>query len=137
MNFRTTILLLVVLIAAGVLYFITTRNEPTEEQAKTHRTEEAVKKLLDIPNPGAVNKIVVTHAGGERVAFERGAGASEWKIVEPVTGPAEAFQVDNLVREVIDLRTTGSTDAAGKGLDQPRYVIEVTDKDSKTTKLNV
>jgi hypothetical protein len=54
-----------------------------------------------------------------------------------VNAPADAFKVDDLVRELTDLRSTGRADAANKGLEQPQYVIEVTDKDGKTTRINV
>src|SRR5206468_1652519 len=75
-------------------------------------------------------------SGGDKLAFER-SGIAEWRITSPVNAPADAFKVDDLVREVTELRSSGRTDAAGKGLDQPQYVIEVTDKDGKTTRINV
>jgi hypothetical protein len=137
MNFRTTILLLVVLIAAGVLYFITTSKESAEPQPSAEKAGGAGKKLLTVANSGAVNKVVITRTGGERLVLERGAGASEWNLVEPVKGPAESWKVDQLVQPLVDLRSTGQTEASGKGVDQPRYVVELTDKDNKTTKINV
>ncbi len=135
MNFRTTILLLVVLAAAAVLFFVAKSREPTEDVTKTESYDDAGKKLFDVPSAN-VNKVVVTPAGGERLAFER-EGASEWRLTEPVKGPADAAKVDGLVKELLELRTTGRTNAVGKGLDQPQYVVEVTDKSDKTTKLNV
>lgn len=136
MNFRTTIFLLVALVIIGGLYFLNSSKEPSEPQTSSE-TKDAGKKLLSIANSGAVNKVVITRAGGERLVLVRGPGASEWDLVEPVKGPAESWKVDQLVQPLVDLRSTGQTDAAGKGVDQPRYVIELTDKDNKTTTINV
>ena len=140
MNFRTTILLLVVLVAAAAVYFITSRdpgNDPTN-QAQTDggdASAEGGKKLFEL-TASNVNKVSVTPAAGQRLVLER-SGPSEWRMLEPVKAPAEAFKVDDLLREVLDLRSTGRESPADKGVDAPKYVIELTDKDNRTTKLNV
>jgi hypothetical protein len=138
MNFRTTILLLVVLAAAAAVFFATRGKDAgtTGTVKKDDETSgEKGKRIVEVA-PAGVNKLVVTPAGGERLVFER-AGVSEWRLVEPVKGPAEAFRVEELVRQVTDLRSTGLVDAANRGLEQPRYVLELTDKDNKTTRINV
>src|SRR3954447_10727639 len=113
MNFRTTILLLIVLVAAGAVYFITTsRKSATTETTKTEETGRdaaAGKKLLDVAGPSTVEKITVTPATGDKLAFER-VGTAEWRITSPVNAPADAFKVDDLVRGVLDLRTSGRAD---------------------------
>ena len=87
MNFRTTILLLFVLVAAATLFFVT-RGKDSADQAGTDKIDKAGKKIVDVALPGNVNKIAVTRPGGERLALERGVGASEWRLVEPVKGAA-------------------------------------------------
>ena len=137
MNFRTTILLLVVLIAAAVVYFVTSgRDSGTDKVDTTERPDgEAGKKLIDV-STGDVNRVAITSASGDRLVFER-VGTSEWRLAEPVKGPADAFKVDELLRQVTDLRSRGQVDAKDKGVDKPRYVVELTDKNNKVTKLNV
>jgi hypothetical protein len=137
MNFRTTIVLLVVLVIAGAALFISRNRNDADKNVATKTDESAGpgKKLLDL-TPANVNKLVLTPESGQRLVFER-AGAADWRMVEPLKAPADTFKVDDLVREVTDLRTTGRTDASGKGLDKPKYVIELTDKDGKVTKVNV
>src|SRR5690348_10940241 len=121
MNFRTTIILLVVLIAAAVAFFIAENKQPSSEETnKSEQTDKAGKKLLDL-SAANVNKVVVTPSSGDKLAFER-SGVADWRITSPVNAPADAFKVDDLVREITDLRTSGRTDAKGKGLDQPQYV---------------
>jgi hypothetical protein len=140
MNFRTTILLFVVLIAAAVVFFVAQSRQSASDQATSTKTDtedkgRAGQKLVDLSTAN-VNKVVVTPASGDKLAFER-SGIAEWRITSPVNAPADAFKVDDLVREVTELRTSGRTDVKDKGLDTPQYVIEVTDKEGKTTKINV
>src|SRR6476620_9408266 len=134
MNFRTTILLFVLLVAAAVVFFIVqSRDSGTPQQTNKTETPEnarAGEKLFGDLTPANVNKVVVTPASGDKLAFER-SGIAEWRITSPVNAPADAFKVDDLVREVTDLRTSGRTETANKGLEQPQYVIEVTDKEGK------
>src|SRR5438128_216814 len=139
MNFRTTILLLAVLVAAAVVYFVTSGRDSGAKTRNTAATDDDAKaagKRLIESAPSDVTKVVIAPSTGERVVFER-SGATEWRLVEPVQSQAEAFKVDDLVRELTELRSRGQVDAGDKGVAQPRYAIELTGKDGKVTKLNV
>jgi hypothetical protein len=67
---------------------------------------------------------------------------ANWRLVEPVNAPADAFEVDALVRGVAELesrgRVTGSDATGGAtGLDKPTFRVELTTKDGRTATVNV
>lgn len=142
MNFRTTISLLVLLVVAATVYFVTAGRDDGKKGAGTAKTDDAERKLLTL-STGDVKRVVLNaSATGERIAFERTSGGStgtnEWRITEPVQAPADAFKVDDLIREVVDLRSRGRVEPGEKGLDKPRFTVELTHgDDNKTTTVNV
>ena len=84
-----------------------------------------------------VTKLAILPAGGKPVVFEK--SGADWRMVQPVQAPAETFEVDGLVRDVVGLTSRGQMEAGKKssaGLDNPPYTIELTAKD-KTTKIQV
>jgi len=136
MNFKTTVVLIVLLaVAVGALWF--TRENKSEDGKVV---EDKKQKLFDI-DPKDVNKLVVTAADGKKMTLER-SGPSKWRMTEPVNAPAEAFEVDNLVRMITELESRGTVDsgnatAEATGLAKPRYVVEMTTADGKSRTLNV
>lgn len=137
MNFRTTLILFALLVAVGLAVFFV--NHKGDDEGKT---DAAAKKLVDL-TADDVTKVVVTPAGGTRMAFERPAEEKdkkdkspfapgrEWKMLEPVAAGAQSWQVDALVRDVVALEGKSQLDADKKatvGLDQPQYTVEVTGK---------
>lgn len=138
MNFRTTIILLVVLVLVGVAVLFVRHKE---ENAPTETANS--KKLIDL-EPADVTRVVITPGGGQRIVLERatgGAGAApaggtgaaanaEWRLVEPFAAPAQAFEVDGLVRDLVGLqsRTQGEADKKAMGLEQPAYTVQLTGK---------
>jgi hypothetical protein len=139
MNFRTTILLLILLVAAAAVFVFTRGSDDGTDRAGTTTATraDAERKLMTL-NAGDVKRVVVTPTtgDGERLAFER-VGTSEWRLVEPVRAPTDAFKVDALVRDVVELRSRGQVPPADKGTDQPQYTVELTDGSGKTTTLKV
>src|SRR5688500_18885063 len=127
MNFRTTISLLVLLVAAATVYFVTTYYSGDEDgTGKIGKKDDAAQKLMDVATAN-VKRVVVTTAAGDRLPFERVEGKpTDWRIVEPVRAPAEGFKVEDLVREVTELRPRGQVEPGDKGVDQPQYTIELT-----------
>src|SRR5688572_17394195 len=158
MNFRTT-LILFVLVAAGLVFFIVanrsgtpTRNEGTDAGA-AGVTEG--RKLLDL-KPDDVRRLVIRPAEGKGQVVElvkaepekAAPGAppppapnADWKIVQPAAWQADGFEARGLVEQVLNVRSRGrvqgNPDRAAFGLDKPRYTIEVTDKNNKTTTISV
>ncbi|HEY8666910.1 MAG TPA: DUF4340 domain-containing protein [Tepidisphaeraceae bacterium] len=134
MNFKTTVILIVLLaVIGGVLFF--TRNKGDESKIEqTTSTEE--RKLLDW-NSADVTKVALTQAGGGRIAFERAGG--KWEMIEPLRAQVDQMRVDALVDDVLGIRSHGQTDAAsaGTGLAKPTFSVELANKNGKTTKIDV
>ncbi|HSV15954.1 MAG TPA: DUF4340 domain-containing protein, partial [Tepidisphaeraceae bacterium] len=134
MNFKTTIVLIVLLVAAGVALYFT--REPAAKTDTSGSTEGA--KLVDI-DAKDVNKIVVTPSDGPGYTLEK--NGADWQITDPVKAPAETWQVDALVRAVTDAHTRGEVDAGGAnasatGLATPKYQVQLITT-SKTVNLAV
>src|SRR5581483_3428400 len=146
MNFKTTIVLLIVLIAVGaVLYFTRGSNNaaPTE-------TATAAHKLVDVSSAD-VTKVVVQTSDGDKIVLEKTAPASpdasdlnaikppptDWKISSPITAPADQSKVDSLISSVLNASSTAETDigsdAAKFGFDQPQDKVELSTKDKTYT----
>ena len=135
MNFRTTLLLLVLVLAVGATLFFT-RDRTAEKEQSTDATTTEQHKLLDL-NTEDVAKIAVTNSDGVRFALNK--VGSDWKLVEPVKAAAKTFEVNDLVRALVELQSRGQVDASKKasgGLDHPTYIIELTGKADKVTKLS-
>ena len=119
MNFKTTLILIVLLGAAGV-YLITTRNNGEESVV----VKPNDKTLLELDSAD-VNKLSITHADGTATTFEKNGG--EWKMTAPVSAPAEKSEVEGLIKQITDLKSTGSNEpSSATGLDKPAYTIELT-----------
>src|SRR5687768_14035645 len=135
MNFRTTILLLVLLAAVGG-YLLYTGFNDTPDAKKTETSDE--QKLVDIA-PADVTRVVIRPKDGPATLLEK--SGTEWRLVEPTAGVADAAEVDALVRELTDLRSRSRIDAdrdkGATGLDQPAFHVELTAADGKTAKLSV
>ena len=137
MNFKTTVVLIVLLaVAVGALYF--TREKKAEDGGRV--VEENRQKLFDIKAED-VNRVVVAAGDGRKMALEK-AGGGKWRMTEPVQAAAEAFEADNLVRALVDLESRGTVDsenasASATGLDKPRFVVDIATGDGKTRTLNV
>lgn len=134
MNFKTTIVLIALLAFAGVAVFVTRDSGKIDDAAS--KSAEKVFELAD----GDVVKVSIAPAVGTKLVVEKTDG--KWRLTEPVKAPAEAFEVDSLVRALAGLESRGevrasTADAKATGLDNPRYIIEITDKTGKTHTLLV
>lgn len=130
MNFRTTLFLLVlVAAAAATLYF--TRDRATTPSAE--KTEE--HKLVDL-TPADVTQVTVTNSDDKKLVLQR--EGMSWKMTSPAVASAKTFEVDDLVRNITDLKSRGQADASKKsagGLDKPAYVVQLVSS-AKTVKLS-
>src|SRR5918993_3681896 len=127
MNFKTTLVLIVLLAVAAVALFVTSRKGDTDA-ADTTASGGDGKKLIDVTTD-KVTKITVAPSGGDKFTLEK--SGTDWRVTEPVTAPAETFEVDSLVRAVVDARSRGvvpENDAASSatGLASPAYRVDVT-----------
>ncbi len=67
---------------------------------------------------------------------------AKWDLIQPVAWPADSFDARSLVESFANLRTHGKVDLKAEnlsatGLNKPRYLVEMTDKDGKTIKLTI
>ena len=128
MNFRTTIILIVLLALVGLGLFLT-REKSAQDVSETTTTKDEGTKLLDLP---AADVTKISIAGSEQpIVLER--TGIDWKLVQPVSAPAENSAAQTLADWIVNLRIKGKAPA----IDKPRFKIELTTKDGKTTKLNV
>src|SRR5438105_11593596 len=101
MNFKTTVVLIVILAAVGG-YLFYTRDQGT----KTETTETEQKKLIDVTVPN-VTKLTVTSSDGKKIVLEK--SGVLWQMLDPVKATADTFEVDSLIRTIAELQARGST----------------------------
>src|ERR1044072_9403153 len=117
MNFKTTIVLVIlVLVLGGYLFF--TRDRGSDSESSTSSGNE--RKLLDVSSTD-VTKLVITPSSGPCTVLEK--SNATWKLTEPVAAPAETFELDSLIRAVADLKSRGQ---AKQSPQTPQYKIALT-----------
>jgi hypothetical protein len=135
MNFKTTLILLVLLVVVGTIVFFTNRSGDTNQTTDTKNETERKVLALDTAD---VEQITVEQPGGEKFTLER-KGSSPWRLTAPVSAATDTWSVDSLVREVAELKSRNrvSLDAAAQGLAKPAYTVTLRDKAGKTHTLAV
>lgn len=154
MNYRTTIVLLVlVAVGAGFFFFAPSESKKSEELKEVTAPKEALKYVLD-PRPEVkdIVKVSIEKAGKPKVAFEQTAAADEkdpaslrqWRMTEPVDTPIENYMLEGLIRSFAELQASRSFKPGDKepsladaGLSPPAAVVNLTDKKGKTYKFEV
>lgn len=120
MNFKTTLVLLGLLIAGGIAVFVT-RDKGGESAQKTVESQQKV--FTDVVATD-VTKLAITASDGTKTAIEK--TDAKWRLTAPVPAAAEAFEVDALVRAITGLETTNVVTGASTGIDKPKFTIELT-----------
>jgi hypothetical protein len=134
MNFKTTLILLFLLALVGA-YVAYDRVSGRDKDAV--ETTADSKKLFDVKDKDDVTSVTIKSDEGEIVLAKTGEGLNRWRMTKPVEAAAEAWQVDSLVRDLIALESKATVDASGKGLDKPRFHIEIAAKGGKLLKFDV
>jgi hypothetical protein len=136
MNFKTTILLLIALIAVSVVFYLD-QTRPTPPAVGTDQTSAAQGPKLFNVESGQVNGVTIIDSDGNRTVINRDGAA--WKMTEPVNAAAVDWQTQDLIRTICDLRSQGRPDAtpADSGLDHPRYVVALSITDGKSARLAI
>src|SRR3954462_13266396 len=107
MNFKTTIALIVCLLAVGLIVFFT-RNSTNEPKPFTP------SKYIDIPSAD-VQKLNITPKDDKAVVLER--QGANWRMLQPVQALADNDAVETLVGALTSLESTGQSDASGANAD--------------------
>jgi hypothetical protein len=154
MNFKTTLVLLVIVVIGAVVLFLVPSREisPEETEDRLPSPARETKYVFD-PQP-ATNDIVrleVQRSDQPRLAFQRSPKADEpeqmepWEMREPLSTPTESYVVDGLVRTFASLQSRekfepgaeGAIGAADAGLQPSVAIVTFADKDGKEYKLEV
>jgi hypothetical protein len=144
MNFRTTIILLVLLLGVGGYLWLTSSSSSTSPLENTNP-----QRLLTLSD-NDVSKVDITPAGAPRIVLERhtltpgglsiGPAKSDWKLLEPIEGFADATKVADLIDAIVgansNAQVTIGSNAADYGLDSPQFVIDL-QAGPKSAKLDI
>lgn len=153
MNFRTTVILLVLLAGALAFFIVANRPDDTEQASSAgpggtaaNRDDNADRgrRLLDV-KADQVKKLVVRPGEGAPAGakpLELANADAKWSLVQPIGAAADSFETPTFVEAFTNARSTGSVDLtaerlASTGLAKPRYRVELTDAGGKVYKLAV
>jgi len=148
MNFKTTLVLLVLVVIGGVIWYLAGEAPPPEEQKPGVAIDTSRPRYLLDPRPEA-NQIV--HVEFERrdqptLVFERSPRKDDpermedWRMIAPLNSATENYLVNGLVTLLTGLQShrtftpgsEGAPSAAEAGLDPPRAVLTIQDKEGKS-----
>jgi hypothetical protein len=125
MSFRTTIILMIVLIGVGVFFYIDTQKE--EETADL--SEVMLQEVFEGLRAADIQGLEIESMDTMSVTKLSRLGEESWVIEEPVQEDADGFRVENLALQLASLRSRRTfTDTAGLeeyGLDEPRLEIRI------------
>lgn len=153
MNFKTTVLLLalLVIVFAVWLFFPKAPTPAAEETAPPVKTDEQKYVFDPQPKDAALVRVELTRPGKPAMVFERTDTEGEmklpgeWRMTEPLAVPADGNKVLALARAVANLQARATASAGAKstltaadaGLEPPAATVALTDKDGKQFKLEI
>lgn len=134
MNFKTTAILLVLLIVGLGVVIITRPHAGSEHAGDQSQTDQASvsaggQRLMDVASDH-VNGIGITDPKGQHTTLQK-VGLT-WHLLEPAVAPVVEYSVQDLIAAVVNVRSMGrpqSVSDSDAGLDQPRYRIDITTDD--------
>lgn len=130
MNFKTTIGLLICVVAVAAILFLTRENSEPKPAPLAEPT-----KLIDL-NSDVVTKITITGSDQSQLVLER--SGNDWKITAPFQARGDAFPVNNLIRAILNMESGTQLGAdsvsASTGLNPPNYTVEVVSTDGKSSR---
>ena len=138
-RYRTTIILVAVLIALGALAFFLTNQQGTGDVADFSTPTPDPTLLVWQESDQLVGIDVVS--GTQRVVLRKDVESASWVIQEPISDTADTFVVSPVADNLQNLRaTTVITDAqdlAQFGLDDPSLSVTATFSDTEGTRHTV
>src|SRR5580700_8926109 len=104
MNIKTTFILVAVLaVVLGVVWFTQSGSKPVEEQT-VQRNDAAGKPIFDIQQSHVIG-LSITDAQGNRTQLTKTNGS--WRLTSPVDAPATEWSVGDLISAIIGVRSQG------------------------------
>ncbi|MEW6251163.1 MAG: DUF4340 domain-containing protein [Planctomycetota bacterium] len=157
MNFKTTVALLVLVLVAGAVWLFYPKSTTESATDGTQPKPEALAYVFEPqPKDSEITRIELERPGKDKLVFERAgdedakppamAGAEEWRMVAPTTGPTEGWQVSgSLLRPIASAQSRSRFEAGAQdeltavdaGLEPPLATVTLTDKAGKAYKLEV
>lgn len=125
---RSTIVLLVLFVALGLLYWYTQQsgNVVTHALATSTSTEQALSDLIR-PDQGPVSQITVQSADGKTVTLKR--SGENWLVVTDHETPANPETAETVAQSMLYLRPVAkldkALDPATIGLSKPAYTVSL------------
>jgi hypothetical protein len=151
MSFKTTGVLLAVIIVIGAVWLFYPRSRQ-EEPAPAPSVVDTAKPLFD-PQPDSrkIVRVAVERPGKPALVFTRSAKADQpdqmenWQAEEPLAVPIQTWMVDGLVSTFAGLTSqaryelgkSGSPSLEEAGLSPPAAVVTLTDRDGKQYRIEV
>jgi hypothetical protein len=138
---RSPIILLILLVALGTLYWYLQQPGNTLQQALATSTPTAPAPLPDLigADQGPVSRISLQSAEGKRVVIEKANGF--WQVTADRQGPADPNLAEDAARTVLSLRLVArleqAPDPAGTGLAQPAYTVALSLKNGVTNTFQI
>lgn len=153
MNFRTTGLLVGLLLVAGAVWLFFPRGDTAADLDLRDNTTASELKYVFTPQPKDedIVRVEIERPDRPRLVFERvsrdedDVGTEEWQMVEPLNAPVEGYKVGGLVRTLTGLQyqqrvepgAAGALSPADAGLEPPLATITLQDKDRKVTRVEI
>jgi len=126
----TAILLGVLVVLAGVVYYLSQQPTPQEAANKAKTPQILTFNAVD------ASKVVIS--GGDKTTEIQRSG-STWELVKPIQTPADANRVEGWVDQLSNLTADqvveNASDLSQYGLAQPKVNVEVSLSAGKTAKL--
>lgn len=139
MNTRTTLILAVCLVAVGLYMAFVAK--PWQEDKKPAAAPKSQDVWAEKPKTEDIERVEVDSTRFARRVFVK--KDDKWLIETPIHGSANKWQVDDIVREVVELKSVRSYAKGAEGrpsdattkLDKPPFTVTLTTKDKKTLAL--
>jgi hypothetical protein len=135
MNTRTTLILALCLVAVSLyLVFVA---KPWKPEAGPAEAPKAQQLWAEKPAPESIVRVEVESAREPKRVFVK--EDDQWRITKPIAAGAQKYQVDDMVRSVLDATAERQYAAGAKdrpsaettGLAQPAYTVTLVTKDDK------
>ena len=152
MSFKTTGLLVVLLVAVFLAWMFMPTGKPDVAAPTDEKPIDSEESVLDpAPDVEDIVQLTIEPAGKPRLVFKRSPKADNpeqmdnWQAVEPLAVPVENYMVTSLARTFVTLRSRtrfepgdpGAPSESDAGLAPPAAVVTAVDKDGKEYKLEV
>lgn len=134
MNFKTTLILIALLIVVTGALWWSGRSPVAPQQAPPPGVDQGTR-LLDVQISN-VDALTITDAAGQKTVLHKYGDA--WRLTAPVDAPAVDWSTKDLVRSVAELRSAGRpAEAPDSGLSSPRYRLALSTDDGKTINIAI